>query len=708
MKKIYLFVIVILFGITKLGFSQKLDSLWQVYDNKTLQDTVRLKTLQIIAERYKNNNPDTAIILSENIIKLAAKTDVKKTKLFTSIAFNLIGRCYINKGDYTQASEYILKALEICKEIENKSGIGYCYTNMANIYGIQSNYPKALEFSLKALQLLEEIGDKNGAANCYNNIGNIYADQFNYDKALTYYLKALHVRENISNKKGIASSYANLGSLYINMAAAGSNKMTYHKALDYFLRAIVLKEEIGDKQGIGNCYGNIGSIYLATSDYKKALEYFSKSLSIRQQIGDNQGINSCYISFSDLYNKYEDYKKSILYCDSTLTIAKEIGNIANERLAYQNLAEANNKLGNYKQAYENEVLFKQLTDSIFNTDNSKQLGDLKTQFEVDKKEAELKVKAEAEKAINNEEKKRQQFTIYAVAGVLLIVFIFSVFLFRRFKITQKQKHIIGLQKDEVLRQKHIVEEHQREIIDSITYAKRLQQAILPSNDEIKKYLPDTFIYYKPKDIVAGDFYWMEHLDNLTFMAAADSTGHGVPGAMVSVVCSNALNRALKEFGLRDTGKILDKTRELVLETFEKSGENIKDGMDISLIRIETSTLNLQWSGANNALLYIANNELTEVKADKQPIGQTDNPKPFTTHILQLERGDIIYLMTDGYPDQFGGDKGKKYKYKQLEVNLLTNSHKSLIEQKDLLARSFETWKGNLEQVDDVTIIGIKL
>ncbi len=180
--------------------------------------------------------------------------------------------------------------------------------------------------------------------------------------------------------------------------------------------------------------------------------------------------------------------------------------------------------------------------------------------------------------------------------------------------------------------------------------------------------------------------------------------------MVSVVCSNALNRAVNEFGLRDTGTILDKTRELVLETFEKSGEEIKDGMDVSILKINTTTNKGQWSGANNQLWYVkkGGTEVIEIKADKQPIGKTDNPKPFTTHILEFEKEDIIYLMTDGYPDQFGGEKGKKFKYKQLEHLLLANSHQSVHQQKNILSTAFDNWKGDLEQVDDVTIIGIKI
>ncbi len=296
--------------------------------------------------------------------------------------------------------------------------------------------------------------------------------------------------------------------------------------------------------------------------------------------------------------------------------------------------------------------------------------------------------------------------------------------FRERKLKQKQKELedivtvrteeISNQKKIVEHQKELVQEKQKEIIDSITYAKRLQQAILPPQHFISKYLPDNFVFYRPKDIVAGDFYWMHVEGDLIFIAAADSTGHGVPGAMVSIVCSNALEKAVNEFRLKDTGKILDKTTDLVLDTFAKSGEEIKDGMDISLLCFNKKTLQVTWSGANNQLWYINKNELTavtelvEVKADKQPIGKSDHRKDFTTHHIKYQEGMMLYLMTDGYPDQFGGPKGKKFKYKQLEELLVSNSRKNLNEQKEILSEEFDTWKSDLEQVDDVTIIGIKL
>lgn len=247
-----------------------------------------------------------------------------------------------------------------------------------------------------------------------------------------------------------------------------------------------------------------------------------------------------------------------------------------------------------------------------------------------------------------------------------------------------------------------------EIIDSITYAKRLQDAIMPSEKEIYNNVPESFILYRPKDIVAGDFYFAEQKGDYFFVAAADCTGHGVPGAMVSVVCSNALNRAVIELNLIQPGEILDKVTELVVDTFKKSNHDVKDGMDISLCVINIKTRQIAWAGANNPLWYISNNQLTEIKATKQPVGKSDSYKNFTTHILNLAKGSLVYLFTDGYADQFGGPHGKKFKYKQFADIILANQSLEMGEQRNKLEQAFVQWKGTLEQVDDVCIIGLRL
>jgi len=260
----------------------------------------------------------------------------------------------------------------------------------------------------------------------------------------------------------------------------------------------------------------------------------------------------------------------------------------------------------------------------------------------------------------------------------------------------------------VIDQKDALADKNKEITASITYAKRIQSAILPPARLVKEYLPQSFILYKPKDIVAGDFYWMEKTGDSVLLAAADSTGHGVPGAMVSVVCHNALARSVREFGLTQPAKILDKTREIIIEEFEKSEEEVQDGMDISLCALDLKTYSLQWAGANNPLLIIRNSEILETKADKQPVGKFSGGRPFTNHHIELKKGDSLYIFTDGYADQFGGPDKKKLKYKNFKQWLLNHHGKPMEEQKQQLDLALELWKGELEQVDDVCVIGVKI
>lgn len=320
------------------------------------------------------------------------------------------------------------------------------------------------------------------------------------------------------------------------------------------------------------------------------------------------------------------------------------------------------------------------------------------------------------------------YTFYIIG----LIFLFWVFLkLRTRQLLKKQEVLEGKIEEatlEIREQKEMVEERNQEIMDSITYAKRLQNAILPPPRLVKEWLNDSFIFYKPKDIVAGDFYWMETTKrngrNVIFYAAADCTGHGVPGAMVSVVCSNALNRAIKEFGIADPGELLDKVAEIVQESFSKSEDTVKDGMDIAVCAVDLIDRKLWFAGAHNALYRITNEDtkvpenvkvlesgsrkLVEYRADKQPVGAFEHMEPFTTVEIQLEPGDCIYLFSDGFADQFGGEKGKKFKYKPFKELLLDIEAKEMDSQKDILDVEFERWRGNLEQVDDVCIIGLRV
>ena len=320
--------------------------------------------------------------------------------------------------------------------------------------------------------------------------------------------------------------------------------------------------------------------------------------------------------------------------------------------------------------------------------------------------------------------------LYALATIFLL---FSFVRWRTAKLKQRQKELetevdnatkeIREQKEEVEQQKEIVDKAHQEIRDSINYAKRIQSAILPSQKLVKEYLPESFILYKPKDVVAGDFYWLEYKEGKTLFAAADCTGHGVPGAMVSVVCNNGLNRSVREYGLTEPAEILSKTRDIVIKEFEKSEEAVQDGMDISMCALNTQTNQLLWSGANNPIWIINKNRTdwpegsrpfinmeggVEIKPNKQAIGKVYNPQPFTTHKIQLQKGDALYIFSDGYQDQFGGEKGKKFKSINFKKLLLSIQSESMEKQREIIDKVFEEWRGEENQVDDVCVIGVKI
>ncbi len=311
----------------------------------------------------------------------------------------------------------------------------------------------------------------------------------------------------------------------------------------------------------------------------------------------------------------------------------------------------------------------------------------------------------------------QQFMFdYVTPSLLLsedLIFIFStIFLFISLLMCfMIGFYFIGINREFesiVIEQRESMAIKNKEITDSITYARRIQAAILPPDSLVKSLLPNTFILYKPKDIVAGDFYWIEKSGENVLVAAADCTGHGVPGAMVSVVCNNALGRSVREFGLTEPSRILDKSREIIIHEFERSEEEVTDGMDISLCALNMKSKMMQWSGANNPLIVIRQGEIIEVKPDKQPVGKYSGATPFTNHSIQLENGDMIYLFSDGYSDQFGGPNGKKLKYKAFKQLLLRNSSLPLSEQKNKLDLALAEWQGQLEQLDDICVIGIQI
>lgn len=609
------------------------------------------------------------------------------------------------------------------------NNLGYAAENSGEI-------EKAINFYFAALKLYEEIKNKEGEAYCLNNLAVVFENQDEYEQALKYHLKALEVRKKLGIDEQIIQSLNNIGTYYYKIK-------DNENALIYYFQALKIAEKNNDFNHLALINGNIGNCYLHNINQNNGIEYFKKSIGIYNKMGDIRGEAWGLYNLGNVHLRRKEYSKAIEIFELSLKNAAKINYVALRINTYKMLFRTYALTKEWEKAYNYYHNYNLLNDSLKNEETQTLVIKQQTKYEYEKQKAIDDAEHEKQLAIEKEAKAKQKVIIYATAGGLILVALFLIFIFNRLQVTRKQKAVIEEQKVVVEKAHHELEEKNKEITDSITYAKRIQEAILPSRYTLAENLKNGFILYKPKDIVAGDFYWMETKTGsewrvegdenpshktqhspLILFAAADCTGHGVPGAMVSVICSNALSKTVLEEHIVTPGKILDRTKELVVERLSKNEEDVKDGMDISLCSLNQQTNQLEWSGANNPLWIIravtsssdeggvsrSNNEyeLLEYKPDKQPIGKTDQTKPFTTHQINLIKGDTIYIFTDGYQDQFGGEKGKKFKAAQLKELLLGIQDKTMDEQKELLNNAFENWKGNLEQVDDVCIIGVRI
>jgi tetratricopeptide (TPR) repeat protein len=708
-------ILFLLLFLGKTGFSQNKDSL-KLLLKKNIHDTTRCIILNTLVELendvniWPGYNSELKTVVLKNL-----KTTPKNASLFTfykkhlSGVLNNEGFYYRGQGDIQKALDYYLESLKVSEEINDKQGVAQSLNNVGFVYYNLGDIPRSVEYFQKALRLMEEMHNEEGIGTALNNLASIYDGQGDIVKAIEFYERALAVHEKNKNLAGQGYTLNNIGLIY-------HNNRQYSKALKYFYKAMTVQKEIGDKSGYSTTINNIGLVYRNLGDKTRALEYYLRSLRIQEEISDKAGILYSLNNLGALYAEMGNTQKAEEYCNQSLEMSKELGFPENIKNAAKILNELYAKKGSFKEAYKMQSLYYVMRDSVLNDNNRKVSIKSQIKYAYEQKALADSIRTMEEKKVTVAQLKQERTQRYSLYGGLALTALFGSFMFNRFRVTRKQKEVIEIKSRETEMQKSIIEEHRKEIIDSINYAKRIQGAILPPQRMIKELLIDAFVLYLPKDIVAGDFYWLHSTDvrneeddsRLVFFAAADCTGHGVPGAMVSVVCNNALNRAVKEFGLTDPGLILDKAREILILEFEKSDEEVKDGMDISLCVLDFATGELAWAGANNPLWVVRNGSLIEKRPNKQPIGKFIGQAPFTTHKVQLWQDDMVYIFTDGYADQFGGPNGKKFMYKNLRSLLIEISSLETNEQKIRLKQTLESWKGGLDQVDDICVIGVRV
>ena len=663
-------------------------------------------------EVYETDGKTDSAFYKYNLaLKWSHKIRNEKKK---SVILNTLGYLFQSKGDSPKALDYFQQALAICEKNEIEAGIPSTLNNMALVYSDLGDIPKSLEYYNKALLYREKLykkdpsdSKKKSIANSLSNIATIYVKQGERIKAAEYFEKAIRIQREVGDKYGEATALSNLATLFDFVKEK-------KEALNMLTQALKLREELQDMEGVANSEGNIGVLYFENAEYDNARDHFLRALEIRTEIADKSGVSVTNNYLANVYLKKGDIVRAKSHAAGSLQVAKELGYPSDISEASYTLYEINQAAGNHREALTYYKEYIKMRDSTNNeqTKRATLRQQAKYEFQQLKAVEDVKHQAQIEKQmeIAGAERKRQNTIIAAVSVVLLLVLFFSYSLYKRFKLTEKQKRIIELKEKETQHQKHIIEEKHREITDSINYAERIQRSFLATRELLNEHLKEYFIFFKPKDVVSGDFYWASPLNNGSFaFVTADSTGHGVPGAIMSLLNITSLEKAIEQSS--NPAEILNITRRTIIERLKKDGsaDGGKDGMDCSFISFNKERTMLEIAAANNPVWIIRDNELIEVKADKMPVGKHDKEtQPFELKEINVYKGDVVYALTDGFPDQFGGTKGKKFMAKRLKELLLTNHNLSMDEQRDVLEKIFKEWVGELEQVDDVCVIGVRL
>jgi serine phosphatase RsbU (regulator of sigma subunit) len=664
-----------------------------------------IKSIQIDLKKgfdYLKNNPD-----SSSYFLNKALTHSKKVKIDSLIARSIfyLGRLSYERGDYF-VSDSLYQQVE---KYLNKSNLKFSARLVFSKGSLQmklGNYQKAVELFVNAKKIFKNSGDTLSYDEVDMSIAIMYMEKGELPKAKKIIARLISEYSNVENDPlDISSTYG-----FIHYQEGNLDSAVY-----YFTNSLNSQIKSKNLDGVAVSYNNIGHALLKQQKFEEAFHSFEKSLEVYLSINSKHGEAFVRNSIGQSLYSLGRIDEAIQQLTQSYVLSKKLGLKSFVSQSTLRLSKIYAEINDYNTAYEMLKIHKAYNDSTINESSEKSIQELQTKFDFDKQEGEMALLREKQKADEaDKEKSRSIFNLMLVV-VLLVVLGFIVTAVA-YKNNRKKNHLLEIKNLEIAQQN-------KEIKDSINYAKRIQKAILPPENLVKSVFPESFVFYLPKDIVSGDFYWMETIVDKSnskknvLLAAADCTGHGVPGAMVSVVCHNALNRSVREFGLTDPGKILDKTREIVIQEFEKSETDVKDGMDISIINLEISEekkLKVSWAGANNPLWIVRRDEiknewsLIEIKPDKQPIGKFIHVEPFTTQRFSLLSGDVIYLFTDGLADQFGGLKGKKLKIAGLKHVIKSIQHLSMNEQLENIQKSFHDWKGNIEQLDDVCVIGLRI
>ncbi|MCW3072110.1 MAG: hypothetical protein JWO44_2000 [Bacteroidetes bacterium] len=663
--------------------------------------------------------PEALELLASSEQKALAADDKKGL----AHSYYLKGSILNDRGQYVDAGSYLQKSLDLRIEIKDTVGMGASYSFLGLNYSYLGDYTKALDCIQKSIVIREKINDKRGLANSFLSQYKIFYVMKEWKRALESEFKSLALCSEIKDEQCVSGRYTNIGGLYMRLGK-------YDEALSYHFKALAISRRIGIRNREALVLNNIARAYLALHREQEAFSYIDSSLSIRLELNDPEGIADSYLTMGNVFYQSGDYSKSIDAAIKSLSVAKKAGIISSVMDAYQLLSNDYLGLKDYKNAFQHYHQYIAVRDSVYNIETSKELTKKQLNFEFSQQQQmqqlmQEKKDAIAEKRIQEQKYIRNGLFIGLALVALILFLVFRAFtqkknsntLLNRINVTlTEQKQQLERQNEKIEYQHKLIETKNKEITDSIFYAKNIQTSLIPTKQDFEKYFEESFILFKPKDIISGDFYWISDKEGKIVFVTADCTGHGVPGGFMSMLGISLLNEIINEYALTEPALVMSKLRKKVIGSLRQkgvSGEH-QDGMDLTLLVIDKKESSLMYSSANHTFYILRKNEqgvfqLKQYKGDKQPVGiYGEKLKPFSQSEVALQKGDIIYTFSDGYADQFGGPQGKKFKYKQLQEVLLKIAHLPLGEQREYLDKVLVSWQGAMEQVDDIVIVGIKI
>jgi serine phosphatase RsbU (regulator of sigma subunit) len=709
---------------------------------------------------------------TDTLLQKAIKLDSLR---YQAYAYFRLGKIMQEKGHGDSALAYINRSLQLRKEIGDWKEIALTYNGLGRVYFDLAQYDSAISCYQQEVRIKEKMGDQPiYLAIAYLNLGRTHIALSNFQLALEQYQKALRTFESINHKEGIATCNSGLGMIYENLSqsilATDENEANFRKALGYHKIALNLFHELQKKMEEGQTLQNIGNVYsrLATNryvarfgemwedslykikqsdilaDFDSATVYYHKALSIFNVLKEEGEIAKVNTNLGSIFSWAREWNKANSYINKALQLARKNkllyettaalyakgeslyrqGNLDDAELAFIECSRLSEKLGlketlrysfeRLSRLYEQKgdlvrayAYFKKavrIKDEIFTEKSQRVMAEMQTKYETEKKEQQLLIMKNQDELQKSIIQRQKLMIIGAIIGSFLILMV-ALLMFKMFRDKQRANIILEEKNALITRQK-------QEITDSIKYASRIQNAVLPTSKLISDVLPEHFVLFMPRDIVSGDFYWMTHKNEKVVLVAADCTGHGVPGAFMSMLGVSFLYEIVNKENILQPAEILNNLRNHIKTTLSQTGklEEQKDGMDISLCVIDKSNQKIEWAGAYNPLYQIRNEELIEYKADKMPVAVHLNDfKSFTNHEINYLPGDTFYMFSDGYADQFGGPEGRKFMVKRLKRTLLEIHQKPMQEQREILEKIHLDWRGeNNDQIDDILIVGFRV